>query len=171
MVVTTRLCSSKIGNRKQKTRNINVIKLLQNFQTGLQLWSLEISVWNLKLLVIWHLWPWFNTNKYMWCSDINKYLPGPHLDPPTKDRVKELIQVLRFFNLCFIVLRTQRYFVDTIILQRFNNVRKWHLLLIWKPKLAGNAFHGLAVVFYLFACLIVSSNHLLNDPIKIKVID
>lgn len=25
-------------------------------------------------------------------NDINKYLPGPHLDPPTKDRVKELIQ-------------------------------------------------------------------------------
>ncbi|XP_038876686.1 uncharacterized protein LOC120069050 [Benincasa hispida] len=25
-------------------------------------------------------------------NDINKYMPGPHLDPPTKERVKELIQ-------------------------------------------------------------------------------
>ncbi|TYK17497.1 uncharacterized protein E5676_scaffold434G003620 [Cucumis melo var. makuwa] len=25
-------------------------------------------------------------------SDINKYLPGPHIDPPTKERVAELVE-------------------------------------------------------------------------------
>lgn len=28
------------------------------------------------------------------CSDINKYLPGPHFDPPSKDKVRALVQVI-----------------------------------------------------------------------------
>jgi len=51
------------------------------------------------------------------CSDINKYLPGPHFDPPSKDKVRELMQVNSvwsslnpFYTLWKIWLRLQLVF-------------------------------------------------------------
>lgn len=45
-----------------------------------------------------------------YCSDINKYLPGPHFDPPSKDKVKTLMQVLfcitvLLFNISVYIVR------------------------------------------------------------------
>lgn len=30
---------------------------------------------------------------YSFCSDINKRLPGPHFDPPSKEQVRSMMQV------------------------------------------------------------------------------
>lgn len=31
---------------------------------------------------------------YSFCSDINKRLPGPHFDPPSKDQIRSMMQVI-----------------------------------------------------------------------------
>jgi len=57
-------------------------------------------------------------------SDINKYIPGPHFDPPSKARVKEVKEVL-----CCNIMRSNYLFIYVKVLHSGNESKLWRFLL------------------------------------------